>query len=240
MVTYAPFRQTLPVCAFRKKTPISVREVRKKSAGFYDFLVVFSQGAQFHIIGEKLGTQIVDVHWRNGKVSCHRNTLLSYPGKLLFTLHTLSQNTDKTWSPNTAVHCANNIYAHWLCSDAWLWCIDGRPAPSRASWLRAAAPGLGCREEEEEGGRRGGGGEKSTFSTAWMDSNRGGREGKLASKGIWRGRVWVNRCKHKADEGMKTFMWADSAEWVTHETKYEVGLKDWQWRKIWKHGCVQC
>ena len=235
MVTYTLVCQMSPVRAFRKKTPISVREVRKKSAGFVTSLLCSLKAHSFTLLEKSSGPKLLMCIGGTGKslvtgipsfhIQANYCSLYTLSPKilikhghqiLLFTVLTIYMLTG---------------YAQMLGCDALM---GGRPPAEPADWGRphqdSAAGRRRKREEGEEEGER----KVLSQQHEWIRTEGG-------EKGNWQVRGFEGEgCKHKADEGMKTFMWADSAEWVTHETKYEVGLKDWQWRKIWKHGCVQC
>ena len=94
-------------------------------------------------------------------------------------------------------HCGNNISAHWICSDASLWCIDGRPAPSGASWLRRAAysrtrtrlQGGGGRGRKERRRRK-----VLSQQHEWIETG-GIWRGKDVSRVNWGG--WGQHTKHK-------------------------------------------
>ena len=186
--------------------------------------VVLSQYAQFHIIRENAWDP---KFWRTVE---EQESLLwqDYPlisrQTFVHLLHTLSALKILIRNSHQILLTAARKYAHWICSDAPLvWCIDGRPAPTGASWLRAACYSRtrtrGCREEEEGGGRRGGGGEKSTFSTAWMDSNRGGEKGK-ARKGILKWSICANtRGRDETHHVSRVNNWSGWGQHMQHDMK---------------------
>lgn len=141
------------------------------------------------------------VRWRNGKVSCQTN--LWYPGsRAHFCSLSLSPNGLKRRS----------LWEQYICSLDMLRCFavmhwwEAGPQRSQLTEEGGLQPhqdsAAGRRRKREEGEEE----EKSTFSTAWMDWNRGGFEGeKMWAESTGVGGGSTQNINKKIAQKMKTW-----------------------------------
>ena len=141
-----------------------------------------------------LATQIVP--WVNRRVACLVTWLLF--DFLLLTIIHLSQNAHRTWSLEIIDALRKQYYAHSLCPDALVWC-SGRPAPSGASWLRAAA-----RTRLQGGGGRGR--KERRREKYFLNSMNGLEQGR----------------EHMMGKGMKHSMWAEWRQHLKHILRHKT------------------